>query len=59
MREVVADNNVYRWAGKILSAVLKLDFTDSSGDETSGYSGTPFVTGEPDRRAVVPARSLG
>ncbi len=59
MREVVADNNVYRWAGKIISAVLKLDFTDFSGDDTSGYASLPLVTGAPDRRAVSPARSLG
>jgi trehalose 6-phosphate synthase len=29
MREQVATNNVYRWAGKILSTLLKLDFPDS------------------------------
>ncbi len=28
MREAVAGNNVYRWAGKILSALLKFDFPD-------------------------------
>jgi alpha,alpha-trehalose-phosphate synthase [UDP-forming] len=26
MREVVAENNIYRWAGKILSALLKFEF---------------------------------
>jgi trehalose 6-phosphate synthase len=28
MRQAVADNNVYRWAGKILHALLKFDFPD-------------------------------
>jgi trehalose 6-phosphate synthase len=26
MRAVVAENNIYRWAGKIISALLKFDF---------------------------------
>ena len=26
MREVVAENNIYRWAGKIISALLKFEF---------------------------------
>ena len=30
MRTAVQDNNVYRWAGKILSALLKVDVADSS-----------------------------
>jgi trehalose 6-phosphate synthase len=29
MREQVAENNVYRWAGKILSSLLKFDFPES------------------------------
>jgi trehalose 6-phosphate synthase len=29
MRAAVAENNVYRWAGKILSALLKLDTAES------------------------------
>jgi trehalose 6-phosphate synthase len=33
MREAVASNNVYRWAGKILSALLKFDFAEA------GYNG--------------------
>src|SRR5262249_50437168 len=28
MRQAVADNNIYRWAGKILHALLKFDFPD-------------------------------
>jgi alpha,alpha-trehalose-phosphate synthase [UDP-forming] len=35
MREAVAGNNVYRWAGKILSALMKFDFPetiDQGGD---------------------------
>jgi alpha,alpha-trehalose-phosphate synthase [UDP-forming] len=30
MRAVVAENNVYRWAGKIISALLKFEFATSS-----------------------------
>jgi alpha,alpha-trehalose-phosphate synthase [UDP-forming] len=29
MRAVVAENNIYRWAGKFLSGLLKFDFPDS------------------------------
>ena len=29
MRSAVQDNNVYRWAGKILSALLKFDIPDA------------------------------
>ena len=29
MRSAVQDNNVYRWAGKILSALLKFDMPDA------------------------------
>lgn len=29
MREVVASNNVYRWAGKFLSALLRFDFAEA------------------------------
>ena len=30
MRAAVADNNVYRWAGKILSALTKFEFPEAS-----------------------------
>jgi len=30
MREQVAENNVYRWAGKVLSALLKFEFPEES-----------------------------
>jgi trehalose 6-phosphate synthase len=33
MREVVADNNIYRWAGKFLSALLKFEFPDKARAE--------------------------
>ena len=29
MRSAVQDNNVYRWAGKILSALLKFDIPEA------------------------------
>jgi trehalose 6-phosphate synthase len=42
MRACVAENNIYRWAGKILSALLKFDFPESPRPELqlvsqSGY----------------------
>jgi trehalose-6-phosphate synthase len=30
MRSAVQDNNVYRWAGKILSALLKIEIPEAS-----------------------------
>jgi trehalose 6-phosphate synthase len=33
MREQVAYNNVYRWAGKILSNLLKFDLPGGNGDD--------------------------
>ena len=33
MREVVAQNNIYRWAGKLLSALLKFEFAESPRSE--------------------------
>ena len=35
MRQAVADNNVYRWAGKILHALLKLDFPNGFENDSS------------------------
>ncbi len=29
MRDVVAENNIYRWAGKYLSTLLKFEFPES------------------------------
>lgn len=29
MRQAVADNNIYRWAGKVISALLKFDFPEN------------------------------
>jgi hypothetical protein len=34
MRLAVADNNVYRWAGKLLSALLKFEFPETSAVES-------------------------
>ena len=33
MRAVVEENNIYRWAGKVLSALLKFEFT--ANDQTT------------------------
>lgn len=35
MRAVVAENNIYRWAGKIISALLKFEFTTSDESNVS------------------------
>jgi trehalose 6-phosphate synthase len=34
MRLAVADNNVYRWAGKLLSALLKFEFPEPNAVES-------------------------
>jgi trehalose 6-phosphate synthase len=33
LRTAVADNNIYRWAGKFLSALMKFDFPETNGAE--------------------------
>jgi trehalose 6-phosphate synthase len=43
MRSAVRDNNVYRWAGKILSALLKVDAADFAG--APGGNGTTALGG--------------
>jgi len=35
MRAVVAENNIYRWAGKIISALLKFEFSTSEESHVS------------------------
>jgi trehalose 6-phosphate synthase len=39
MRTVVADNNIYRWAGKFLSVLLNFEFPESSRSEWEFVSG--------------------
>ena len=43
MREAVAENNVYRWAGKLLSALTKFEFPEAS----------PAGVGDGERRSPV------
>jgi alpha,alpha-trehalose-phosphate synthase [UDP-forming] len=38
MREVVAENNVFRWAGKLLSALLKFEFPENSRSDVEFVS---------------------
>ena len=33
LRAAVADNNIYRWAGKIISALLRFDLAESNTPE--------------------------
>ncbi|HEX3148047.1 MAG TPA: trehalose-6-phosphate synthase [Gemmataceae bacterium] len=39
MREAVAENNVYRWAGKFLSALTKFEFPEASQLSDSSFAG--------------------
>jgi trehalose-6-phosphate synthase len=32
MREAVSTNNIYRWAGKVISALLRFEFADTQGE---------------------------
>jgi trehalose 6-phosphate synthase len=41
MRAVVAENNVYRWAGKIISALLKFEFSASDENNASLSASEP------------------
>lgn len=43
MRESVEQNNVYRWAGKFLSQLAKIEFPDSSEPERSDFSAPPAL----------------
>jgi alpha,alpha-trehalose-phosphate synthase [UDP-forming] len=36
MREVVAENNIYRWAGKFLSALFKFEFPENGSQMANG-----------------------
>lgn len=38
MRAAVAENNIYRWAGKLLSALLKFDFPENARVELDGMA---------------------
>ena len=37
MRAVVEENNIYRWAGKVLSALLKFEFTANDQTTTAAF----------------------
>lgn len=42
MREAVAGNNVYRWAGKVLSALMKFDFAETANAGGGMFPATPL-----------------
>ena len=46
MRETVENNNIYRWAGKFLSALLKFDFPESSCYEPGHDGSSRALPGE-------------
>jgi trehalose 6-phosphate synthase len=56
MRGVVAENNVYRWAGKIISTLLRIESDDVSGPAPLAFSALPFSTGVPDAQPPAAAR---
>ena len=35
MRDAVASNNIYRWAGKVISALLKFEFPEPHNEEAA------------------------
>ena len=45
MREVVAENNVYRWAGKIVSALVQIDPEEVSWSDTISAEPVPILAG--------------
>jgi trehalose 6-phosphate synthase len=48
MRECVSENNIYRWAGKFLSTLLKFEFPETPRDELDSVEpsvGTPLYSG--------------
>ena len=47
MREVVAENNVYRWAAKIVSTLIQIDTEDASWPDPF----TPAAVPDPGRRS--------
>jgi trehalose-6-phosphate synthase len=63
MRTAVEENNVYRWAGKILSALLKVDTAEppeskqQSSPDLLRYSNEPSAHTSPGPRARIPGRA--
>ena len=56
MREVVAEYNVYRWAGKIVSALVQIDPEDSTRIDPCAPAVVPSLPGGPDGIPVPAAR---
>ena len=56
MRGVVAENNVYRWAGKIISTLLRIEPDDVSGSAPLTLAAIPFSAGVPDAQPPATAR---
>ena len=59
MREVVAENNVYRWAGKIVSALVQIEPEDVSWSEPARPADLPILAGGPDGIPLSAARGAG
>jgi trehalose 6-phosphate synthase len=46
MREIVAENNVYRWAGKIISTLLRIDLEETHAAVARPIAEIPFPDGQ-------------
>ena len=56
MREVVAENNVYRRAGKIVSTLLRIDLDESHGMASLTPSALPIKNGASDGQTLAVTR---
>ena len=59
MREVVAENNVYRWAAKIVSTLIQIDPEDASWPDPFTPAAVPILAGDPDGIPLCSARGAG
>ena len=59
MREIVAENNAYRWAGKIVSTLLRLDADEARPPATRREVDYSSLNGKADVRTNSSVRSLG
>ena len=59
MREVVAENNVYRWAAKIVSALIQIDTEDAAWPDPFTPAAVPILAGGHDGIPLCSARGAG
>ncbi len=56
MRAVVAENNVYRWAGKIISTLLRIETEDPRAHAPRLQTAIPFPSGEAHAESATATR---